>query len=154
MTSLVPAESFLLAQEIYDSQKETIPKMKPEEVVQTTKLPEGFKITAIASEPDVQQPIAMTWDALGRLWIAENYTYAESALRVDKNLSDRIVILEDADKDGVFEKRKVFAEGLKGLTSIEVTTYGRGILALAPPNLYLIQDLNADDLADGKPRVL
>jgi len=107
LTSLVPAESFLLAQEIYDSQKENIPKMKPQEVVQTTKLPEGFKITSIASEPDVQQPIAMTWDALGRLWIAENYTYAESALR-----------------------------------------------ALAPPNLYLIQDLNADDLADGKPRVL
>lgn len=154
LTSLVPADSFLFAQEIYDSQKETIPKMKPEEVVQTTKLPEGFKITAIASEPDVQQPIAMTWDALGRLWIAENYTYAESALRVDKNLSDRIVVLEDADKDGVFEKRKVFADGLKGLTSIEVTPYGRGILALAPPNLYLIQDLNADDLADGKPRVL
>jgi putative membrane-bound dehydrogenase-like protein len=147
-------EPKLFAQEIYDSQKETIPKMKPEEVVQTTKLPEGFTITAIASEPDVQQPIAMTWDALGRLWIAENYTYAESALRVDKNLSDRIVILQDADNDGVFEKRKVFAEGLKGLTSIEIHPSGKGVLALAPPYLYMIPDTNADDIADSPPSIL
>ncbi len=155
LTSLVPADSFLFAQEIYDSQKENIPKMKPQEVVQTTKLPEGFKITAIASEPDVQQPIAMTWDALGRLWIAENYTYAESALRVDKNLSDRIVILEDADKDGIFEKRKVFADGLKGLTSIELNPPStRGVLALAPPHLLFIPDFNADDVADTPPSIL
>jgi putative membrane-bound dehydrogenase-like protein len=155
LTAAMLAHSLLFAQEIYDSQKETIPKMKPQEVVQTTKLPEGFKITAIASEPDVQQPIAMTWDALGRLWIAENYTYAESALRVDKNQSDRIVILEDADKDGVFEKRKVFADGLKGLTSIELNPPStRGVLALAPPHLLFIADFNADDLADSAPSIL
>lgn len=142
----------IFAQEIYDSQKETIPKMSPQEVVGTTKLPEGFSITAIASEPDVQQPIAMAWDPLGRLWIAENYTYAESAIRVDNLLSDRIVVLEDVDKDGVFEKRKVFAEGLKGLTSIEIGgPLKRGVWALAPPNLLFIPDTNGDDVADSKP---
>lgn len=144
------------AQEIYNSQKETIEKMAPEEVVRTVKLPDGFSIRVAASEPDVQQPIAMAWDPLGRLWIAENYTYAESAIRVDEKLSDRIVVLEDQDKDGVFEKRKVFAEGLKGLTSIEVSgpMMKRGIWALAPPYLFYIPDKNGDDVADSEPLVI
>jgi hypothetical protein len=64
---------------IYDSQEETVPKMKPQEVVETTRLPDGFQLQVAASEPDVQQPIAMAWDARGKLWIAENYTYAESS---------------------------------------------------------------------------
>lgn len=145
----------LWAQEIYDSQKETIPKMTPAEAVRTAKLPEGFKITAVASEPNVQQPIAMAWDPLGRLLIAENYTYAESALRVDHALSDRIVILEDADKDGVFENRKVFAEGLQGLTSIEFGGPNkRGVWALAPPHLLFIPDHDGDGVADTKPQVV
>ena len=145
----------LQAQEIYDSQKETIPKMTPEQVVKTTKLPEGFSITAAASEPNVQQPIAMAWDPSGRLWIAENYTYAESAKRVDASLSDRIVILEDNDHDGVFEKRKVFADGLKGLTSIEIGgSSTRGVWALAPPHLLYLKDTNLDDVADSEPQVV
>ncbi|MBU6386262.1 MAG: cytochrome C, partial [Planctomycetes bacterium] len=145
----------LWAQEIYDSQKETIPKMTPAEAVRTAKLPEGFKITAVASEPNVQQPIAMAWDPLGRLLIAENYTYAESALRVDHALSDRIVILEDADHDGVFENRKVFAEGLQGLTSIEFGGPNkRGVWALAPPHLLFIPDYDGDGVADTKPQVV
>ena len=140
---------------IYDSQEETVPKMTPAEVVETTRLPEGFRMQVAASEPAVQQPIAMAWDARGKLWIAENYTYAESSKRVDKDLSDRIVLLEDTDQDGVFDKRKVFATGIKGLTSIEVGSNGKnyGIWALAPPNLYFYSDANLDDVADGPPMI-
>jgi glucose/arabinose dehydrogenase len=140
---------------IYDSQEETVPKMTPAEVVETTRLPEGFRMQVAASEPAVQQPIAMAWDARGKLWIAENYTYAESSKRVDKDLSDRIVLLEDTDQDGVFDNRKIFATGIKGLTSIEVGSNGRnyGIWALAPPNLYFYSDANLDDVADGPPMI-
>ena len=138
---------------IYNSQEETVPKMTPAEVVKTTRLPEGFRMQVAASEPDVQQPIAMAWDARGKLWIAENYTYAESSKRVDKDLSDRIVLLEDKNQDGVFDTTKIFATGIKGLTSIEVGSNGKtyGIWALAPPNLYFYSDANLDDVADGPP---
>jgi len=54
-----------------------------------------------AAEPDVQNPIAMSWDARGRLWIAENYTYAERAKRFELGLRDRILIFEDKGGDGV-----------------------------------------------------
>ena len=42
-----------------------------------------------ASEPDVAKPVAMAWDERGRLWIAENYTYAERTQRFDLALRDR-----------------------------------------------------------------
>src|SRR5262245_51433875 len=54
------------------------------------RVPEGFRVTVFAAEPDVQNPIAMAWDRRGRLWVAENYTYAEQAQRFDLRLRDRV----------------------------------------------------------------
>lgn len=139
-------------QEIYNSQVENVPKMSPEEAVGTARLPEGFRMQVVASEPDVQQPIAMAWDLRGRLWVAENYTYAESQKKFDMTLSDRILILEDTDGDGTFDRRKVFYENLKELTSIEVGD--GGVWALASPNLVFIPDADYDDIPDGEPQVL
>ena len=84
------------------------------------KLPPGFQATVFASEPDVQNPIGMSWDGKGRLWIAENYTYAERGTRFDLRLRDRILIFEDKDNDGHFDSRKVFSDELQKLTSVEV----------------------------------
>ena len=47
----------------------------PAEAAAGMQVPDGFKTTVFAAEPDVQNPIAMTWDAHGRIWVAENYTY-------------------------------------------------------------------------------
>jgi putative membrane-bound dehydrogenase-like protein len=141
-----------LGQEIYDSQPETIPKQTPAQVLESVKLPEGFRMQVAAAEPDVQQPIALAWDMRGRLWVAENYTYAESSKKFDLSLSDRILILEDTDGDGTFDSRKVFAENLKELTSIEVGN--GGIWALASPNLVWIPDENGDDVPDAEPTIL
>src|SRR5262245_41352957 len=69
-------------------------------------LPPGFRATVFAAEPDVQNPIALAWDARGRLWIAENYTYAESGVRYELKLRDRILIFEDRDGDGHFDDRR------------------------------------------------
>ena len=78
----------------------------------------------------------MCWDEHGRLWIAENYTYSDGKERFDLNLRDRIVILEDADHDGKFDKRTVFTDEVQMLTSIE-RGFG-GVYALCPPNLLFI----------------
>ena len=74
--------------------------ISPQEALAAIKLPPGFRATLFAAEPDVQNPIAMSWDARGRLWVAENYTYAERTQRFDLRLRDRIVIFDDADGDG------------------------------------------------------
>ena len=60
----------------YNSEQDT--KAMPltaAEAVARFKLPSGFRATLFAAEPDVQNPIALAWDARGRLWVAENYTF-------------------------------------------------------------------------------
>jgi putative membrane-bound dehydrogenase-like protein len=115
-------------------------------------LPPGFKATVFAAEPDVQNPIAMAWDGRGRLWVAENYTYAEGNKRFDLGLRDRILIFEDTDGDGRFDKRTVFTDEVQMLTSIEIG-YG-GVWVMSPPQLLFIPDANHDDKPDGAPEVL
>jgi putative membrane-bound dehydrogenase-like protein len=110
-------------------------------------LPPGMKATVFAAEPDVQNPIALAWDARGRLWVAENYTYAERSVRYDLSLRDRIVIFEDADGDGRFDARKVFADDLQMLTSLEVGL--GGVWAITMPHVVFIPDRDSDDRPDG-----
>ncbi|MSR58560.1 MAG: c-type cytochrome [Planctomycetaceae bacterium] len=124
----------------------------PQEALASIKVPEGFKVSVFAAEPDVQQPISLTTDERGRLWIAENYTYAESQVNFAKDLRDRIVILEDTDGDGQFDKRKVFWDEAQKLTSVEVG-FG-GVWALCAPQLLFIPDQNRDDVPDGPPVVV
>jgi len=119
-----------------NNQAETIPLLSPAEALTKLHLPAGFKATLFAAEPDVRQPIALCWDERGRLWIAENYTYSDGKERFDLNLRDRIIILEDTDHDGKFDKRTVFTDEVQMLTSIE-RGFG-GVYAMCPPNLLFI----------------
>ena len=107
---------------------------------------------ADAAEPDVQNPIAMAWDYKGRMWVAENYTYAEREKRFDLALRDRVLIFEDSDWDGVADNRSVFVEDLKMLTSVEVVP--GGVYVMCPPQLLFIPDADGDDQPDGPPQVL
>lgn len=116
-----------------------------------------FRATAFAAEPDVQNPIDLAWDGSGRLWIAENYTYASRELRFRDDLFDRVVILDDIDLDGRFDaaagdRRTVFMDGLNKLTSVEV---GRGgVWLMTPPNLLFVPDADGDGVPDGPARVV
>jgi len=138
--------------EPYDSETEVgAGAMKPEEVVRTMKLPPGFRANVFAAEPDVQNPIAMAWDAKGRLWVAENYTYAEAGVKFELKLRDRIIILEDTDGDGRMDRRKVFADDLQMLTGIEVGL--GGVWCICPPQLIFLADKDGDDKPDGPPQL-
>ncbi|HEY2251152.1 MAG TPA: methyltransferase domain-containing protein, partial [Planctomycetaceae bacterium] len=63
--------------------------LSPEEALAKIKVPEGFHVSLFAGEPDVQQPISLTTDERGRLWVAENYTYSDSKTNFDAALRDR-----------------------------------------------------------------
>src|SRR5678815_511280 len=115
----------------YNSEPDKSKPMPASEAAAKMRLPSGFKATLFAAEPDVQNPIAMAWDSRGRLWVAENYTYAESGKKFDLNLRDRILIFEDKDGDGRFDTRKVFMDDLQMLTSIEIG-HG-GVWVMCPP---------------------
>ncbi|MCE9610455.1 MAG: hypothetical protein K8R23_09705 [Chthoniobacter sp.] len=126
--------------------------MPAADALATIKAPPGFTVSLFASEPEVQQPIGMATDARGRLWVAENYTYGEARVGFDLRQRDRIVILEDTDRDGRADKRTVFADDLQRLSSVEVG-FG-GVWVLCAPQLLFFPDKNGDDIPDGKPVVL
>src|ERR687887_147387 len=136
----------------YNSEPDQSKPMFAIEAAAKLRLPPGFRATVFAAEPDVQNPIAMAWDARGRLWVAENYTYAESGRKFDFNLRERILIFEDTDGDGRFDTRTVFTDELQMLTSIEVG-HG-GVWVMCPPQLLFIPDRDGDDVPDGAPEVV
>ncbi len=139
--------------EIYNTQDtKDAPPTSPEQALKLLQLPPGFQATLFAGEPAVQQPIAITLDDRGRLWVAENYTYAESKIGFENKLRDRIVILEDTDHDGIHDKRTVFWDKGQKLTSIALG-FG-GVWALCAPQMIFIPDADQDDVPDGEPIVL
>ena len=139
-------------QQLVNTQEITTPLTKPVDAVKGISLPEGFRVQLSASEPDVRQPIAMAWDSRGRLWVAECYTYAESRVNFDLRLKDRILIFEDSDNDGVFDKRTVFWDQASQLSSIAIG-FG-GVWAACAPNILFIPDRDGDDVPDAVPEVV
>lgn len=139
--------------EVYNSEKNQKGEpMAPEAAARAFQVPEGFEVTVFASEPQVRNPIAMTWDGRGRMWVAENYTYAERGKRFDLNLRDRVVIFEDRNGDGKADQRTVFADNLQRLTSVEVQP--GGVWLMCPPRLLFVPDRDGDDVPDGEPEVV
>jgi putative membrane-bound dehydrogenase-like protein len=118
----------------------TTPALSPEEARQKFTLPPGFEIRLFASEPEVVNPVAMTWDERGRLWVVELYEYPLGAKPGTKG-RDRIKILEDTDGDGRADKVTVFADGFSLATGI-LLGHG-GVFLGQAPHLLFLQDTNA-----------
>lgn len=121
----------------------------PEKAAAAMQVPEGFKVTLFAGEPDVKQPIAMCIDDRGRVWIAEGYSYPKHQ---NNPQQDRILILEDTDGDGRFDKRTVFYDKLNYVTGIEVGFGGAWVMS--PPYFYFIPDRDGNDVPDREPKVV
>jgi putative membrane-bound dehydrogenase-like protein len=121
------------------------PALPPEESQKRFVVPPGFEVRLFAAEPEVVNPVAMTWDERGRLWVVELYEYPLGAKPGEKP-RDRIKILEDTDGDGRADKVTVFADGFNLATGIALGN--GGVYLGAAPNLYFLRDTNGDDAAD------
>src|SRR3989442_1402521 len=93
----------------------------PQEAIQKMIVPAGFTVEPVASEPDIVNPIAMTFDDRGRIWITESIEYPREPAGLGR---DRVKVLEDTDADGRADKVTVFAEGLNIPTGVAVG-YGK-----------------------------
>ncbi len=117
------------------------------EVLQRLQLPQGFKATLFAAEPDVVQPIAMTMDARGRLWVVEGMSYP--TWQKTPSGQDRVIILEDKDGDGHFDSKKVFWDKGRNLSGIAVGM--GGVWLCSAPELLWVPDRDGNDIPDGPP---
>lgn len=113
----------------------------------------GLKVNLFASEkefPDLINPMQMTFDAKGRLWVASWPTYPH--WRPKSAMNDKLLIFEDTDGDGKADKMTAFADDLHCPTGFEIVP--GGVLVAQAPDLIFLKDTDGDDKADVRVRVL
>lgn len=144
----------------------------PAQAVKMFQLHDGFEMQVLAHEPTVAQPIYMTWDARGRLWVVQYRQYPFPAglkvVKYDQYLRavfdkvpapppqgekglDKITVFEDTDGDGKFDSSKDVITGLNIATAAAVG-HG-GIWVMNPPYLLFYPDADGDDVPDRDPEV-
>ncbi|MGV3502716.1 MAG: PVC-type heme-binding CxxCH protein [Adhaeribacter sp.] len=125
-----------------------------QEAVDKLRMAPGYKIELFASEkefPDLAKPCQMSFDNKGRLWVSTMPTYPHYRPG-DPKPNDKLLILEDTDKDGKADKQTVFAEGLHLPIGFEIAP--EGVYLSQGTNLVLLKDTNGDDKADTKEVLL
>jgi mono/diheme cytochrome c family protein/glucose/arabinose dehydrogenase len=128
----------------------TSPALTAAEEQQTISVPPGYHVELVAAEPLVDSPIAMDFDADGRLWVLETPAFLpDMSGRDSREPINRVVVLEDTNGDGTMDKRTVFADGLVMPRALKVLDHGM-VLVGEPPNLWLMKDTNGDLKADTK----
>ena len=120
--------------------------LSPEESAKKIRVPEGYQLNVFASEEmfeDFANPVQMQVDAKGRLWAACWNTYPK--WEPLKEMNDALVILEDDDRDGVADRRKIFA---RVHNPLGFEFWGGGVVVTSGPDLLFLQDTDGDDVAD------
>jgi putative heme-binding domain-containing protein len=147
--------------------------LSPAEAAKSFHVADDLVFEQVLAEPLVAQPVFLTFDERGRMWVVQYRQYPQPAgLKMvsrdnfwravyDKvppppprhfKGADKITIHEDTDGNGTFDKHTTFVDGLNIATSV---AFGRGgVFVLNPPYLLFYPDKNRDDVPDGDPRVL
>jgi glucose/arabinose dehydrogenase len=125
----------------------------PAEEQKSFALPEGYAINLFASEaqfPELEDPVAMTFDARGRLWVTSMPAYPMYLPGTTPD--DKVLILEDRSGDGVADRCTVYAAGLHLPIGIELGD--GGVYLSQMPNLMFLKDTDGDDRADTRELIM
>lgn len=123
------------------------PPYAPAQSMAQMVLEPGFRVELVASEPDVQSPVAMDIDEDGRVFVVEMPGYP-----LDVSPTGRVKLLRDTDGDGRLDSSTVFADNLRLPSG--VMRHKRGILVTSPPDLLYFEDVNGDGKADVREVVI
>ncbi len=142
--------SFTGAAEPAAAKKDSDP-LGPAAAMKTLRVPEGFTIDLVASEPQLLDPVAFDWDTRGRLWVVEMADYP-LGLGEDGAAGGRVRVLEDRDRDGSYEHSSLFADGLNFPNGI--ITWRDGVIVTAAPDVIFLRDTDGDGKADEREILL
>ncbi len=118
------------------------------EELRTFHMPPGYRVELVASEPLVHDPVLMEFDGDGRLWVLEMEGFAINE-HMDNSFEpiNNLVVLEDTNHDGVYDKRTVFMDKLVMPRAFKILDKNCALVG-APPNLFKACDTNGDLKAD------
>ena len=125
----------------------TTDPLTPAEQLKKFKLPEGFEIQLVASEPDIQKPMNLAFDARGRLWVTHSIEYPFAATDPEAT-RDGLTILDGIGPDGKATKVSKFAEKLNIPIGILPMPNGREAIVWSIPNIWKLTDTDGDGTAD------
>jgi putative membrane-bound dehydrogenase-like protein len=125
--------------------------LSPRDALVSMRVPAGYRVELVASEPLVMDPVAFDWGPDGRLWVAEMRDYPNGFTwhKPDDPLDapgGRIKVLTDRDGDGRYDEATVFLDGLTYPTGVKV--WGKGVLITAAPEIFYAEDRDGDGVAD------
>ncbi len=123
--------------------------LSPAEAALKMTVPPGFRVEVVASEPDIVNPVAMTFDERGRIWVTESLEYPRKPAGPGR---DRVKVIEDTDGDGRADRFTVFADGLNIPSGIAVG-HG-GVWVANAPDILFLQDTDGDGKADRREVVV
>jgi glucose/arabinose dehydrogenase/mono/diheme cytochrome c family protein len=124
--------------------------LSPEESLKTMYLPKGYHMELVASEPMIKDPVAITWDGNGRMFVAEMLTYMKDADATGERLPwSRIMLLEDTDNNGKMDKSSVFVDSL--LLPRMIQSVGNSLLVNETNSITITSYTDTD--GDGKADV-
>lgn len=131
----------------YSSELPRVQPLSAEEAIDAFQVAPGFRIELVVAEPMVFDPVAISYDEHGRMYVVEMRGYSEQA---NDNLG-RIACLEDSDGDGRYDSRHVLVDKLSWPTAI--ICYDGGVFVGAAPDIWYFKDTNSDHKADLQKRV-
>lgn len=127
-----------------------IPDPDPLKELETFVVPEGFEVNLYAADPQIAKPIQMNFDEQGRLWIASSEVYPH--IKPGQKATDKILVVEDLDRDGIADKTSVFVDGL--LIPTGVVPGDGGCYVANSTDLIHFADLDGDLKSDRQNVVL
>lgn len=128
------------------------PALSPKDSMTHFQLEEGLQIELVAAEPMIEEPVAITFDAQGQLWVVEMRGYMMNIdMEAEELPNGRIVVLADEDGDGKMDSRKVFADSLVMPRALAILSDGALIAEKKP--LWFYQDIDGDGVADQRTLV-
>ena len=121
------------------------PPTRPSEAVQALVTRPGFRVEVVAAEPLVEDPVAMEFDENGRLYVCEMPEYNQYT---DKQYQGRgrVRLLEDTDGNGVFDRSRIFADGIDSPGA--VSCWRGGVFVGSVPHILYLKDTDGDGVAD------
>jgi putative membrane-bound dehydrogenase-like protein len=120
---------------------------EPAEALAAFQVARGFRVELAAAEPLVHDPVAMSFDERGRLYVVEMCDYSEQ----DHDFLGVVRLLTDTDGDGAFERSAVFADKFSWPTA--VICYDGGVFVGAAPDIWYLKDHDGDGRADERRKV-